>query len=143
MTIVRSQAGEHVQVLSDTVRLKLRSNDSANRMAVMTVEVPPGGGVPPHSHASEEESYYMLKGTMVMQLGDEEFTIEPNDFVHVPAGIAHGYQNNSPQFICFLAWTVGGAIDQFFLEMAEVRDLPQDLPKMAAILDKYGIQMQP
>ncbi|QYO64005.1 cupin domain-containing protein [Leptolyngbya sp. 7M] len=143
MTIVRSQAGEAMQVLSDRVCLKLRSTNSANRMAVMTVEVPPGGGVPPHTHAIEEESYYMLEGCMIMQVGDEELTIEPDDFAHVPAGVAHGYRNNSTQPVRFLAWTIGGAIDQFFLEMTEVREMPQDLPKMAAILHRYGIQMQP
>jgi quercetin dioxygenase-like cupin family protein len=48
-------------------------------MAVMVVEVPPGGFVPPHTHAKEEESYFMLEGTMTMHLGDQEWTIEPND----------------------------------------------------------------
>lgn len=142
MTVLRSQAGQTLQVLSDRVCIKLKSTASPNRMAVMTVDVPTGGFVPPHTHAKEEESYFMLAGTMIMQLGSQELTIEPGDFVHVPAGTIHGYKNESSQDVRFLAWSIGGAIDEFFSEMSEtVRDLPDDLSKMPAILEKYGIQM--
>lgn len=142
MTVLHSQEGQHLQVLSDRLCIKLKSDDSPNRMAVMTVEVPPTGFVPPHTHAKEEECYLMLEGIMVMQLGSEELTIEPNDFVHVPVGTIHGYRNDSDRPIRFLAWSVGGAIDEFFTEMSEeIREMPDDLPKMPAILAKYGVQM--
>lgn len=142
MTVLRSQAGQNLQVLSDQVCIKLQSAASPNQMAVMTVSVPPEGLVPPHTHAKEEESYFMLEGSMVMQLGNQQFTIEPGDFVHVPARTIHGYKNSSSQSARFLAWSVGGAIDEFFVEMAEkVRKMPDDLGKMPAILEKYGVQM--
>lgn len=142
MTVLRGQAGETLQVLSDRICLKLKASDSPHRMAVMTVEVPPTGSVPPHTHDKEEESYFMLAGTMVMQLGSQELTIETGDFVHVPAGTIHGYRNDTHQPVRFLAWSVGGAIDEFFTEMSEqIREMPNDLPKMPAILEKYGIQM--
>jgi len=142
MTVIPSQEGQTVQVLSDRVCIKLKSSNSPNSMAVVTVEVPPGGLVPPHIHAQEEESYYMLDGSMVMQLGSEFLTIQPHDFVHIPPGTIHSYRNDSDRPIHFLAWTVGGAIDDFFIEMGEkIREIPNDLPKMPEILDKYGIQM--
>lgn len=142
MTVVPSQAGQNLQVLSDRVCIKLKSASSSNRMAVMVVEVPPGGFVPPHTHAKEEESYFMLEGTMTMQLGDQEWMIESGDFVHVPAKIIHGYSNPSEQSIRFLAWSVGGAVDEFFTEMSEnIRTVPDDLAKMPAIFEKYGIHM--
>ncbi|BAZ05003.1 cupin domain-containing protein [Calothrix sp. NIES-3974] len=142
MSVLRSQEGQIVQVLSDRVCIKLKSTHSPNSMAVVTVDVPPDGFVPPHTHTQEEESYYMLEGSMVMQLGSEEFTIEPGDFVHVPAGTIHGYRNNSDQPIRFLAWTIGGSIDEFFIEMStKIREIPKDLPKMPEILEKYGVKM--
>ncbi|MBD2460811.1 quercetin 2,3-dioxygenase [Oscillatoria sp. FACHB-1407] len=142
MTVLRSQEGQTLQVLSDRVCIKLKSASSANRMAVMSVEVPPGGFVPPHTHDKEEESYFMLEGTMTMQLDNQEWMLEPGDFVHVPANTIHGYSNHSDQSIRFLAWSVGGAVDEFFTEMSEnIQTMPDDLPKMPAILEKYGIQM--
>uniref|UniRef100_B8HZ44 Cupin 2 conserved barrel domain protein n=1 Tax=Cyanothece sp. (strain PCC 7425 / ATCC 29141) TaxID=395961 RepID=B8HZ44_CYAP4 len=142
MKVLRSQAGQNLQVLSDRVCIKLKSAASPNRMAVMTIEVPPEGFVPPHTHDKEEESYFVLEGTMMMQLGDQELAIEPGDFVYIPAGTVHGYKNGSNQCVRFLAWSIGGAIDEFFAEMAEkVIELPEDLPKMPTILNKYGIRM--
>ena len=68
--------------------------------------------------------------------------IELGDFVHVPAKTTHGYKNNSEQSIKFLAWTVGGEIDEFFTELSdEIRDLPGDLVKMPVFFEKHGIQM--
>lgn len=142
MTVLRSQEGQIAQVLTDKVCIKLKSKHSPNSMTVMTVDVPPEGSVPPHTHAKEEESYYMLEGSMVMQVGSEELTLEPGDFAHVPPGTVHGYRNCSDQPIRFLAWTVGGLIDEFFVEMStKIQDIPNDLPKMPEILEKYGIQV--
>ncbi len=142
MTVLHSQEGQHLQVLSDRLCIKLKSDDSPNRMSVVTVTVPPTGFVPPHTHDKEEESYFMLTGKMVMQLGSQELTVETGDFVHVPAGTIHGYRNDTDQPVRFLAWSIGGAIDQFFTEMSEqIREIPNDLPKMPTILAKYGIQM--
>ncbi|MCS6811985.1 MAG: cupin domain-containing protein [Cyanobacteria bacterium] len=142
MTVLKREEGQRVQVLSDTVCIKLRSEHSPNRMVVVTVDVPPNGFVPPHTHAQEEESYYMLEGSMIMYVDDAEFTVEPGDFVHVPVGIPHGYRNKSGQSIKFLAWTIGGAIDDFFIETSEhIKNLPDDLPRLPVILEKYGIQI--
>jgi quercetin dioxygenase-like cupin family protein len=144
MVVLKRQEGQSVRVLGDLVCIKLPSAQSAHRMAVVTVEVPPGGEVPPHTHAQEEESYYLLEGEMLVQVGNTKVTIEAGDFVHVPAGTVHGYQNLSDQPIRFLAWAVGGAIDHFFLEMAEqIQVVPDDLAKVPAILQKYGIHVVP
>jgi quercetin dioxygenase-like cupin family protein len=142
MMVLKREEGQNLQVLSDRVCIKLKSTDSLSSMAVVTVDVPPNGFVPPHTHTKEEESYYMLEGSMIMYLDGGEFMIEPGDFVHVPARTTHGYKNNSDQFVKFLAWAVGGKIDEFFIELSEkIRDLPDDLAKMPAILEKHGIQM--
>lgn len=140
--IVRSEAGTKVQVLSDSVCIKLGSASSKNNMAVVTVEVPPGGFVPPHTHRLEEEGYYMLTGAMVMRIGDEESLLCPGDFAYVAQGQVHGYRNDTNETIRFLAWTVGGAIDEFFIEMGQtVRKVPEDLSRMPQVLEKYGVQM--
>lgn len=140
MTLVRALEGQLLQVLNDRVCIKHPSQDSQNQMSVFTVEVPPGSFLPPHAHVQEEESYFMLKGSLEMKIGQEDVTLYPGDFVYVPSGMAHGYANKSEEPVLFLAWSVGGPIDHFFTEMAqEVRTLPDDLPIMGQILTKYGV----
>jgi quercetin dioxygenase-like cupin family protein len=142
MTIVRDAEAEPLKVLSDTLRLLLRSKDSPHRMAAMTVEVPPGGQVPPHSHRAEEESYFVLAGELLLRLGDQEHSLRQGDFAHVPPGTPHGYRNPGPQTAQFLAWTVGGPIDHFFVEMSEqVRSMPEDAPAMMALMARYKVEV--
>ncbi|MEN9221577.1 MAG: cupin domain-containing protein [Thermostichus sp. BF3_bins_97] len=142
MTIVRALEGQLLQVLSDRVCLKHPSQSSQNQMSVVTVEVPPGSFVPPHTHAQEEESYFMVKGSLVMTIDQENVTLHPGDFVHIPQGTAHGYHNTSEETVQFLAWSLGGPIDHFFVEMSEqVKALPDDLTKMGQLLVKYGVVM--
>src|SRR5512137_304290 len=118
MSVVRAGAAEALAVLGDRVRIVLRSADSAHRMAVMEVEVPPGSGVPPHSHAVEEEAYFVLEGVLAMTVDGRDVPLAAGDFAHVPPGAVHGYRNASATPARFLAWTVGGPIDEFFLAMS-------------------------
>lgn len=141
MTMVRSDECVPLHVLDDEVRVLQRSADSPNRMAVMLVSVPPGSGVPPHSHASEEEAYFVTEGVLAMTIGGGDFRLEAGDYAHVPPGVSHGYRNSGPGPVRFLAWTVGGAIDQFFAEMSrQVHRMPDDAPAMQALMARFGVQ---
>lgn len=142
MKIVRNDEGRQVRVLSDQICIKLASSESPRKMTVVTVKLPATGFVPPHTHAEEEEGYFVLEGSMTMFLGEGEFNLGKGDFVHVPQGTIHGYRNDGAEDCHFLAWTVGGEIDRFFIEMSEkIKSIPDDLPRMPEILSKYGIRM--
>jgi quercetin dioxygenase-like cupin family protein len=141
MSVVRAESVEALAVLGDRVRILLRSGDSAHRMAVMDVEVPPGGEVPPHRHRVEEEGYLVLDGRLEMTVGDETTSLGRGDFAHVPAGTVHGYRNGGTTPARFLAWTVGGAIDEFFTAMhREVRRMPDDLPRLQDVMARFGVE---
>ncbi len=142
VSFVRSADIAPIQVLSDRLRLLLRSNDSPFQMSAMLVDVPPGGFVPPHTHAREEEAYFVLEGALALRVGDQTNTLGPGDFGHVPPQTVHAYANESGAPVRFLAWTVGGPVDQFFLAMNEsVHRMPEDAAAMAAITARFGVQM--
>lgn len=131
-----------IQVLSDQLRLLLRSAESPSRMSVMVVDVPPGGFVPPHRHANEEEGYFVLDGVLSLTIADETRTLAAGDFGHVPPRTVHAYANPGAAQVRFLAWTVGGPIDQFFEAMSQhVRQMPQDAAAMAEITARFGVEM--
>jgi len=131
-----------IQVLSDRITLLHRSGNSPSQMSVMVVDVPPGGFVPPHSHAREEEGYFVLEGELSLTVGDETRALDAGDFGHVPPQALHGYANHSDRPVRFLAWTVGGPIDRFFEAMSEqVHEMPRDAAIMAQIADRFGVTM--
>ena len=58
-------------------------NDHEIRMSVMT------HAFPWHHHPDSDESFHCLDGTLVVELPDEEVTLNPGEFLTVPAGVRH------------------------------------------------------
>lgn len=42
-----------------------------------------------HSHAEEDELFYVLRGTLTMEFRDRTVTVRENEFLIVPRGIEH------------------------------------------------------
>lgn len=144
MAFARSSKIAPIHVLSDQVRLLHRStDDSPSQMSVMVVDVPPGGFVPPHRHACEEEGYYVLAGELDLTIGGQTRRLEAGDFGHVPPQVTHGYANAGQTAVRFLAWTVGGPIDEFFEVMSSrVKQMPRDASIMGEIAERFGIALE-
>lgn len=140
MKVIRRHEGKTVKVLGDQVNIKVESADSPYSMAIVVVDVPPGSGTPCVTHAKEEEVYFLLEGELFMHTPTERHTLAPGDMVHLPAGTPHGYRNPGDGAARFLAWTVGGPMDRFFVTMDErVHELPRDLGAMQEILQTFGV----
>jgi mannose-6-phosphate isomerase-like protein (cupin superfamily) len=141
MHLIRATEGQRIQVLGDQVTIKVASDESPNGQAIVSVEVPPGSGTPCVTHAKEEEVYYLVEGELLMHTPTEKHLLQPGDMVHLPPLTPHGYRNPGDRPARFLAWTVGGPMDRFFVTMAErVHQLPQDLEAMQAVLAEFGVQ---
>jgi quercetin dioxygenase-like cupin family protein len=50
---------------------------------------------PDHTHATEDEIFYVLKGNLAFHCGDETFEVADGGFIFLPRGIEHGYQIRS------------------------------------------------
>jgi quercetin dioxygenase-like cupin family protein len=53
-----------------------------------------GGEVQPHVH-SFEESFYVLEGSAVLEIGHEKHTLGPGDFGLISTGVRHAWRNAS------------------------------------------------
>lgn len=51
----------------------------------------PGPGA--HHHEANDDIFYVLEGTMTFLLGDQTFDATRGDFVRVPAGVTHDFEN--------------------------------------------------
>lgn len=141
MNVTRRDEGQVLQVLGDRVTVKLPSGRSPHGMSIVDVVLPPGSGTPCVTHDTEEEVYFLLEGELLMHTPTASHLLHPGDLVHLPPLTPHGYRNPGEQPARFLAWTVGGPMDQFFERMAqEVQELPRDLPRMHAAMDAFGVR---
>ena len=54
----------------------------------------PGGGPPPHMHHFEDESFYILEGSVTFQADGQTIHAKPGDFIHIPRGTVHSFRND-------------------------------------------------
>ena len=73
--------------------IKVRGEQSGGALTVVENVIAPGDGPPLHTHANEDESWYVLEGRLRFKLGGEMRAAPAGSFVFVPRGVPHGFQN--------------------------------------------------
>jgi quercetin dioxygenase-like cupin family protein len=116
---------------------------------IMEAIVPPGGGPPPHIHHREQESFYVLEGTLDIQMGDQTVQASAGDFVHIPNGTVHSFCNNGDSLARQLLIFSPGGLERFFeetLEMVEDRSAPMPdnldvvIPRYVEAAPRHGLE---
>ncbi|KGN34291.1 cupin [Knoellia sinensis KCTC 19936] len=74
----------------------------------------PGQGVDSHVHDAEDDSFYVLDGTLTVTLGEErrQHRAGPGTFVLVPCGTAHEIRNEGTADVRMLNVHSPGGFDR-------------------------------
>ena len=78
----------------DRVTFLVTGAESGEAAFILEAMAPPGGGPPPHIHHFEDESFYVLQGSVTVQAAGRTFQASPGDFIHIPRGTVHSFRNN-------------------------------------------------
>lgn len=54
---------------------------------------------PDHTHPTEDEIFYVLKGELTFRCGGESFDLSEGGFIYLPQGIEHGYTIRSEESV--------------------------------------------
>ena len=75
--------------------------DEAPNFAFRKFIMEPEGGMPRHTNLVEHEQY-VLRGSAMIEIGDESFEVSEGDSVYIPARVPHSYQAGIDgfEFIC-------------------------------------------
>jgi quercetin dioxygenase-like cupin family protein len=75
------------------------------RLAFVEYTTRVGEEPPDHTHGTEDEIFYVLKGDLAFRCGDETFELTDGGFIFLPRGIEHGYRIRSKSDVHLLAIT--------------------------------------
>lgn len=69
---------------------------TGGRFAMIDERAPRGVGAPLHTHADDDESFYVVEGEVTFFLGEAPPRLGgPGTFVYVPGGVVHGFRIES------------------------------------------------
>jgi quercetin dioxygenase-like cupin family protein len=79
----------------------LIGSDEAPNFAFRKFVMTPNGGMPKHTNLVEHEQY-VLKGSAIIEIGDETFEVFEGDSVYIPGKVPHSYKAGKDgfEFIC-------------------------------------------
>jgi quercetin dioxygenase-like cupin family protein len=109
-------------------------------LAEATIE-PGTTGPPPHSHRELLDSFYVLEGTLTVQVGEEEMDAPAGTYACVPPGIVHTFANRSDGPVRFLNLNTPGGWEDYIRDLAAAvpADGPPDPQLMGEVLARYDV----
>lgn len=115
-------------VLGHTYSMKAASESS---LAFETHD-PPGTGVPPHVHPTQDEHIYVLEGVFTLYLDGRWETAGPGDTVRMPRNLPHAYYNRGEAPTRGLFWvSPAGRLAALFDNLHNLED-PAEVVRLSA-----------
>jgi len=149
---VVSPTGEGLvySVVGDTYTFKAVSEDTGGAYSTFEFFIPPQHGSPPHIHHREDETFYILEGELLFQVGDHNIVLSAGSFVHAPKGIPHSFKNVGTTPARTFTTAIPAGLENFFEEVGYLvndKDTPvpitleDQIKKMREVAPKYGVEI--
>ena len=121
-------------------RIKAAASDTDGRFDFITGSFAPLSGPPLHLHHQQDDTFYILEGILTVQVGNDIFDIGPGDFLSIPPGTPHTFDNlhNGDQPVRAINLMTPGGHFEMFDEMAKVEPGPDSMERMGQVVERYG-----
>ncbi len=101
---------------------------------------------PMHTHTHEDETTYVLEGTVGVRIGEAETTVGPGGCVFKPRGIPHTFWNAGDTPARVLEIISPAGFERYFDELMPLlrnkdRNGQPDIGALMALAGKYGLTM--
>ncbi|MFD3454762.1 cupin domain-containing protein [Streptomyces sp. NPDC058691] len=136
----------------DVYSIKLTADQTAGSLGVVEAWVPPGGGPVAHTHADQDETFFLISGELEFLNGDSVFTAGPGDLVHCPRETRHRFKNTGFHTAHMLFFYTPGGSEGLFLEGGDIPEPGIQVPAwgperfqgpMLDLFKKYGLAALP
>ena len=107
--------------------------------SLTVIETTIDGGPPRHTHSREDESFYVLAGTLDVECGEDRFRAGPGSFVFLPRNLPHAFRTVGGPATALLVVTPGG-LDEYFAELSAALAANADTAQVRTIQQAHGIE---
>ena len=142
-TIVKAGERKPLNVLGMPLTMLCEAGETDGHWSLFEEEVPVGMGPPAHRH-DWDEAYYILDGEVEFTVDGQSVTSRRGDFNYLPRGTIHGFKGASEAPARVLIFAAPAHGSEFFHELKdEIRNLPEDGPKIPEIGERHGVHFMP
>jgi quercetin dioxygenase-like cupin family protein len=119
---------------------KATASDTAGRFDFIVEELAPMTGPPLHVHDVQDDTFYVLEGLLTVQAGEEVLDLGPGDFISIPPGVAHTFDNlhNGEDLVRVVNVMTPGGLFPMIEDMARVPPGPDQLDGIKAATRRHG-----
>lgn len=105
--------------------VRVRTADSGGAEAIVEQLIPPGAESPWHVHHTQDETLYVLEGSVTVLIGDDQWTLDPGGCAFMPRSIPHGFRiEGAGRARILLICTPGEGFDRFVEQAGEPAATP-------------------
>jgi quercetin dioxygenase-like cupin family protein len=120
---------------------KARGEQTNGALTLFENLIAPGDGPPFHTHADEDEAWYVLEGALRFRLGDEIASAPAGSFVFVPRGTPHCFQNVGEEPARIIVMFTPSGMERFFDRFATLPAGPVDPGAFRSIGAEAGMDV--
>jgi len=151
---VTADEGPSISMVGDTYRIIVKGEQTNDAYALIDMLIPPGGGPPPHSHVTFQESFYILDGQIEVITKEKKYIATKGSYVNIPFyGPVHKFINKTDKNAHILCLLTPAGMEKMFEEIGKPvaantflppsQMTPEELKQIQSIAEKYGQKLYP
>jgi quercetin dioxygenase-like cupin family protein len=122
-------------------RILIASEQTGGALSLVDSISPIGSGPPLHVHEAEDETFYVMSGTLKFFLDGQTVIKQAGDAVFVPRGKVHTFQVLGDTACRHLVMLTPGGFENFFVEMARGQfNIPADMAAIEASGQRHNMR---
>jgi len=100
MRYLMNDIGGEITKMDD--RYIVRDNNTLKNLVLSSTQLRPNKSTTGHNHKGQEEVYFFVSGSGIMELDDDKIEVGPGDVVLIEDGVFHRVHagNNGCYFVC-------------------------------------------
>lgn len=135
--------GEHITVGASTLTIKAETPSTGGAVFLSETEIEPGfPGPPPHTHEHMHDMFYVLAGTLSLQVDGQTIEAAAGTFACVPPGVVHTFANRTGSAVRFLNLATPAGFENYMRDLgrAFAGGEPPTREEMGKIASRYDFR---
>jgi mannose-6-phosphate isomerase-like protein (cupin superfamily) len=138
---VPPSGGTVYNVIGALYRFVLTSAETEGAFALLEATVPAKATVPLHQHSREDETFYILEGTMQIECGGRTIKQGRNSTAFLPRNVPHSFTNPGETSAKMIIVITPGGFEKCLQELSKLpAGGPPPMENIIAIGSKYGLE---